>query len=365
MKSILVVDSKKFGQSLATIMPAVATKSSLPVLSMVLLSTTEDRLELVSTDLQLSIRTFCECETKNNIQICLPAKRLYNWVAQQDGNIKIEFDNFTAKLKCGRFKATLKGLDAEEFPVVPSVSGATEKLEVDGEKLRNCIDQVINAAASDDTRPALSGIYWTNRLAAADGYQMGVSTEIGTQGNWLIPAKNMRIIRKAFQGFESVTVFGLSSQLGFLQNEVEIVTRLIEGNFPNYQQILDQHSNRIIVEMSKSELEKTIRVVETMLIDDIGQKSSILKFDIEPNKMLVSSQAGDTDADGEIEVQYEGESFKKALNIHFLRNALNAVGTDRLQMQTGVKDVPVYINNVPDDGFVYVVMPLNLSSVRR
>lgn len=357
MKNTLVVDSKKFSQSLATIMPAVATKSSLPVLSMVLLSTTGDeRLELVGTDLQLSLRTFCECETRDTIQITLPAKRLYSWVAQQEGDIKIEFENFTAKMKCGRFKATLKGLDAEEFPVVPSIEGATEKFEVDAKKLEICIDQVINAASLDDSRPALSGIYWTNRLAAADGYQMGISVDVGTEGNWLIPAKSMRVIRKAFQGSEPIIVFGLSTQLGFLQNEIEIVTRLIEGNFPNYQAILDQLSNRVVVEMSKSGLEKTVRVVETM------QESNILKFDIESGKMVVSSQAGDTDADGEIEVEYEGESFKKAVNIHYLRNALNAVGTDRLQMQTGADTTsPIHINNVPDDCFRYVVMPLNLT----
>ena len=247
---------EKLNEGLATVGRVVAPRSTLPVLGNVLLETDGGQLKLAATNLELTVICWVGAKVEEEGAITLPARLLADYVGLLSAGepLQLELKAKKAHLSCGRFEANISGIDAEEFPAIPSVSGGIS-LKIPAPRLKEAIAQVVFAAAPDDSRPVLAGVLLTVRggkltLAAADGFRLAVrKVDMGDAGpdlSMIVPAKALTEVARGLPNDEEVevevAVTADQSQVLFRHRQAEVVSRLIEGQFPDFNRIIPRES---------------------------------------------------------------------------------------------------------------------------
>jgi len=365
----------------------VPSKSTLPVLGNVLLATDRGQLKLAATNLDMAVSYWVGAHIDEEGAVTLPARLLADFVSSlPDDRIDMSLTTrgFTMHLTCGRFAANIKGIDAEDFPRIPGVADAVP-YALPATMLRECIQSVVFAAAPDDSRPVLSGVLFTLKdgqltLAAADGFRLAVrSAELtdppieGGQPSaplqMIVPAKTLtEVARVLTDGEEQVEIAATptKNQVMFRQAaRAEIVSRLIEGQFPDYNKILPkQHSTRAVV--NTSEFLRATRAASVFARDN----SMIVKLDVTPGpeelipgRLSVtanSAEVGDNAA--EVDASVEGGESQIAFNGRYLRDALEAIGTAQAALEITGPSSPGVVRPVGEqNGYIHVIMPMQVS----
>ena len=252
---------------------AVATRTTLPITNNVLLATDEGSLKLVATNLEMAISCWIGASIEEEGSITVPARLLTEFVASlpsetvnkepEKVNMQLAPQTKTLGLKCARFEARISGVDAKDFPPIPTVDeGIATKVEV--EALRQGINQVVFAAATEESRPVLTGVcaqYESDSLtlAAADGfrlavYKLPISTPVGEKTEVIIPARTLSELNRLIAEQEEavdITLNPNKSQVLFRLKSIELVSQLVQGTFPNYSQLIPQSYNtRVIVNVA-------------------------------------------------------------------------------------------------------------------
>jgi DNA polymerase-3 subunit beta len=252
---------------------AVATRTTLPITNNVLLATDEGRLKLVATNLEMAISCWIGATIEDEGAITVPARLLTEFVSSLPSdtiNVALSPQTKTLGLKCARFEARISGIDAKDFPPIPSVEeGITTKVEV--ESLRQAINQVVFAAATEESRPVLTGVCarFENdslTLAAADGFRLAVyklstTGKVSEKTEVIIPARTLSELNRLIADQEEAVEIMLNpnkSQVLFrlkkkdLNINIELVSQLVQGTFPNYAQLIPQSYNtRVIVHVAE------------------------------------------------------------------------------------------------------------------
>jgi DNA polymerase-3 subunit beta len=279
----------------------------------------------------------------------------------------------TLELKCARFEARISGLDAQDFPPIPKVAGAvTTRVEV--EAFRKGISQVVFAAATEESRPVLTGISAEFDgsqlvLAAADGfrlavYKLALAEPVSQKTTVIIPARTLgelsRLITEQDEGV-SIAVDPAKSQALFRLKDVELVTQLIQGSFPNYAQLIPQSfSSRAVVEVASFlRATKTASIfardgsgIVRLVMVPGGTKSA-------PGKMTVSARSEEIGEDvGEIDAAVEGGEAKIAFNGKYLTDVLSVLKETQVALEITSPSSPGVIRPVGVDNYVHVVMPM-------
>ena len=366
---------ENLSKGLGVVGRAVPARSTLPQASHVLIATDEGRLKLVATDLMIAITCWIGAQVEEEGDITVPARLLTDFV-QSLPNDKIELSvgarGRQLHLLCARNDATIAGMDAADFPPVPAVSdGLTLKLEP--KALRRAIAQVQFAAATDDTRPVLTGIHTLAEgqeltLAAADGFRLAVfklplSQEVPERVEVIIPARAMREMERLIADEEEPVEMAFNaarSQVLFRLKTVELVATLIQGTFPNYGQLIPQsYTTRATVDMHQF-LQET-RIASIFARDGAG----IVRLQLEPGedgqagKMVVSARAEEIgDHRGEMDVKIEGEPSKIAFNSRYLQDVLQVLDAEKVALETTSPSSPGVIRPLESDIYVHVVMPM-------
>ncbi|HLH22676.1 MAG TPA: DNA polymerase III subunit beta [Chloroflexota bacterium] len=365
----------------------VPSKSTLPVLGNVLLATDRGQLKLAATNLDMAISYWVGAHVDDEGAVTLPARLLADFVSSlPDDRIDMALTTrgHTMHLTCGRFAANIKGIDAEDFPRIPGVADAVP-YALPAAMLRECIQSVVFAAAPDDSRPVLSGVLFTLKdgqltLAAADGFRLAVRsaelTDVPVEGGqpstplqMIVPAKTLtEVARVLTDGEEQVEIAATptKNQVMFRQAaRAEIVSRLIEGQFPDYHKILPrQHNTRAVV--NTSEFLRATRAASVFARDN----SMIVRLDVVPgpeelvpgrlNVTATSSEVGDNA--GEVDASVEGSEAQIAFNGRYLRDALEAIGTAQAALEITGPSSPGVIRPVGDqNGYLHVIMPMQVS----
>ncbi len=354
---------------------AVPVRSTLPQASHVLLESDQGRLKLVATDLTIAITCWIGATIEDEGSVTVPARLLTDFVGSLP-NEKIDLTvGERAKqlhLVCARNEATMAGMDAQDYPPVPSVADGLS-LTLDPAALRRAIEQVQFAAAADDTRPVLTGIHTLAEgnvltLAAADGfrlavYKMPLETDVAEKVEVIIPARALREVERLIgDSAEPVqlSINAAHSQVLFKMETAEIVATLIQGTFPNYSQLIPQSYNtRTEIDM-KTFLQET-RIASIFARDGAG----IIRLQVEPGdgdggKMTISARAEEIgDHKGELDVKVEGEEAKIAFNSRYLQDVLQVLdGGQGVYLEMTSPSSPGVIRPVGDDRYVHVVMPM-------
>ncbi|MBX0327378.1 DNA polymerase III subunit beta [Oscillochloris sp. ZM17-4] len=376
MKLTCLQENLKRG--LATVSHAVAGKSTLPVLSNVLLATDGGRLKLAATNLDVGITHWIGAQVLEEGAITVPAKLLADVVGGLPNDrvtLTLDSRTQTVKVECARFTSNIKGIEADEFPTIPTVSDREPTVSLAPSALREAIDQVAFAAASDDSRPVLAGVLVRLRdnratFAAADGFRLATRViqlpePIDQPQEFIVPAKSLielsRIAADS-EGNISMTITPGGSQALFHSDNTELVSRLIDGKFPDFERIIPgQYLTRSVLDTA--ELAKAVKLASYFA----NSSQNVVKLTIEPGgelgpgRVVISSNAAEVgDNTGEIDGMIHGEGGQIALNVKYLADALAAIKTAQVALETQTTQSPGVFKPVGQEGYVHIVMPMSI-----
>ena len=365
-------------RGLSIIGRAVATRTTLPITQNVLLATEEGRLKLSATNLEIAITTWVGAMIEEEGSITVPARLLTEFIGSLPGDtIDITSTDRpkSLELKCGRFNARINGTDAEEFPPIPSVDEGVE-IVINAAALKSSIGQTVFAAANEASRPVLTGVKMEVEgdqltLAAADGFRLAVHRGKVVQSieepvGVIIPARALNELNR-FLGDEDETVqFVISanrSQALFRLGNIEMVSQLIQGNFPPYADLLGDAMKdtkaKAVVQLS--ELLAAARSASIFARDSSG----IIRLQMVPStgegsgQLIISSRAEEIgDNTGEIDGQIEGEEAKIAFNSRYLLDVLSAVNDEKVSLETSGPSRAGVFKSPDSDQYLHLVMPM-------
>ena len=366
---------ENLARGLSTVQRAVNTRTTLPITQNVLISTDQSQLKLSATNLEIAITTWLGAQVEEEGSITIPARLLTEFVASLPSE-RIDIES-TAQpkglaLHCASFEAHINGTDAEDFPPIPNVdSGVVGK--IDPKVLRDAITHVAFAAATEDSRPVLTGVKVEITgddftFAAADGFRLAVykgklAEAMPEEINFIIPSKAMQEVSRAIASQEDLVEFTVTpnkSQALFKLNNVEIVSQLIQGTFPNYSQLIPQsYGTRAVVG-----LDDFLRATRTASIF-AKDGSGIVRLQMSggdngsTGRLRISSRAEELgDNQGEISAQVEGDDSKIAFNAKYLSEVLDVLGSGEVALETTSPSSPGVLKLVNNDDYIHVVMPM-------
>jgi DNA polymerase-3 subunit beta len=366
---------ENLAKGLSVVGKAVAARSTLPQASHVLLASDEGRLKLVATNLEIAITCWIGAQVEEEGAVTVPARLVTDFVTSLPSeriDLSVASRTRQLALSCARNEASIAGMDADDFPPVPSVDDGF-RLKLDPKSLRTALEHVEFAAAADDTRPVLTGIHTVLdgseiTLAAADGfrlavYKLALDQEVPEKVEMIVPARAMREVMRLLAEEEDPLELALNaarSQVLFRLKSVEMVATLIQGTFPNYSQLIpSSYTTRAVIDMHQF-LQET-RIAAIFARDGSGIVRIQLQpgEDVAPGKMIVSARAEEIgEHRGEIDVKIEGEGSKVAFNSKYLQEVLQVLDCSQVALETTTSSSPGVIRPVGVENYVHVVMPM-------
>jgi DNA polymerase-3 subunit beta len=373
----VTVLQENLARGLAVVSRAVSPRSTLPVLSNVLLATDEGRLRLSATNLELGITCWIGARIEEEGSTTVPARTfadLINTLPAEQVNLTLNQQTQVLNVRAGSSNTDIKCIDAQEFPPlpVPDMDGAILLNVAD---FKDMVSQVVFAASQDEARPVLMGVLVrvegdTITMAAADGFRLSVrkgtlSQAVATPVSVIIPARALsELARVAVDGNEMISMVLPKGrgQVVFRMKDVEVVSQLIDGTFPDYQQIIPRsYKSRTI--LSTSAVLKACKQAEIFA----REGSNVARLDIkpsadsEPGAVEISAQAEETGSNETvIAATVEGTGLLIAFNVRFLREVLEVIKTPNVALETTAPNAPGVIRPVGDDNFLHVIMPMHL-----
>jgi DNA polymerase-3 subunit beta len=354
---------------------AVAVRSTLPITANVLIATDHGRIKLAATNLDIALSCWIGGQIEEEGAITVPSRLLTDFVNSLPPE-KIELTLAPrakqVKLVCARNEATIGGMDADDFPPIPAVEdGGT--LELDPKLLREAISQVVFSAATDDSRPVLTGIDIVVEgeqltFAAADGFRLAVrklqlKKKVGEKQEVIVPARALAELQRLLQDQEEpvrMTFNANKTQVLFALKDVELVAQLIQGTFPDYSRLIPKEwGSRAVVEVRDFLQETKIASIFARDGSGIVRITFQAGEDGTPGRMMISARAEEIgDNQGELDAQVDGEAAKIAFNGRYLQDVLQVLDAGRVALETTGTSQPGVIRKVDDDSYVHVVMPM-------
>ena len=354
---------------------AVASRSTLPITQNILLSVEQSRLKLAATNLEMAITCWIGAKVKQKGEITVPARLLTDFVNSLPNDlieVNLPASGRILELKSGHFQAHIHGIDAADFPPIPQINDGMITT-IEAAKLREGITQVAFAAATEESRPVLTGINTEFdgeqlSLVAADGFRLAVhnmtlNSPVKEKTTVIIPARTLselsRLIGDQEEAVE-ITVNEKKSQVLFRLKDVEIVSQLIQGSFPNYSQVIPQsYTTRAVVDIS--EFLRVTKMSSIFARDASGIVRLIVSpgSELTPGKVTVSAQAEEVgDNVGEVDALIDGEEAKIAFNVKYLSDVLAVLPQAQVALELTTPSSPGTIRPIGVDNYVHVVMPM-------
>jgi DNA polymerase-3 subunit beta len=354
----------------------VAARSTLPVLGNILLASDNARLRLSATNLELGITCWIGAKIEEEGSTTVPAKTLVdlvNTLPQDKVEMSLVVRTQTLNLSCGRVQANIKGIDAQEFPLIPPAN-LDDALQLNVEDFREMINHVIFAAATDEARPILTGVLAKIEggqvtLAAADGFRLSLRTAHLSTPNAepiqaIIPARALAELGRVITAEEPVfmSLPPGRGQVIFHHDSVELVSQLIEGAFPDYNNVVPKNYTTRTV-MSTAEFRKACKTSDIFAREAAHTARLKIKpgSELTPGHVTISATAAETgDNVTELDATVDGGPIEIAFNVKYLVDVLNVMDTPNVALETSTSSSPGVIRPVGRDDFLYVIMPMHL-----
>ncbi len=361
------VTQEKLSKALNNISRIAIGKVTLPILNNVLLRVDNKKVSLITTNLDMAIIDYLPVSSSENGVVTVPAKLLAEFVSNlpKGETVEIISDATKVKIKAGKYSSTINGSLADDFPELPEIdekSAVIYKIGVDEFKVG--LNQVIIASSNDLTRPALTGVFFntfdnTLRVAATDGYRLAeklLIDKVESEIKAIVPATTIQeVLRSITEDAEEVEISFNEDLVRFRIGEVEIISKLIDASFPDYQRLIPKDSN-IKVTINREEL---IRIAKLAALFSRSIGGSITCVTETPDKFSVKSIAnefGENNSSIETPVDKAG---KINLNSRFLIDALNALEEPDIVFEFSDHIAPVLLKNKKSNKYTHIVMPLN------
>lgn len=353
-----------------TIQAALSSRTTLPILQNFLMETEGSKLKLVSTDLRMGVKHYIKADIEKSGNITIPAKKFFDILhtLPPDHDIFVTVDEENrVHIKCGRSRFVINGAPKAEYPVLPEFNKKnTFKLVI--EDLIGMIKKTIFAASSDETRYVLNGVFWAASegsliMVATDGRRLAsVRRDVvpkDKQFRVIIPTKILaelaRIMGNVEDDEKEVTMSVTDNQVGFQLRDTTMISRLVEGSFPNYEQVIPSKKDIQVLFGTKELL--TITKQAALCIPDRGGS---VKCALKKGVLHVSASSQTLEFEDELPADYKGDDFVIAFNPQYIIDGLKAIGSDKLRIGLTTPVNPALIEPEGDEEYKYVVMPMRV-----
>lgn len=347
----------------------VSARTTLPVLNNILLKVEKGRLNLLSTDLEIGINTWIGAKVDKEGAITLPARLLSEYITTNtDKTINLELKETTLKLSSEHFKANIKGIEASEFPIIPEVK-AGPKIEINASDLKDGISKTVFACALDETRPVLAGVCLKTingalKLVATDSYRLAEKTinltstnpPAGGPVNFIVPGRTLAEVGRLLdESIDKVEILVGENQVQFKLGPTMLVSRLVEGSFPDYEQIIPKNI-KTKINVRTEQFGNAIKMASFFARDSANNIKLQLKKPKTFNVIAVSPQVGDNTS--ELEVEISGDELEIAFNAKFILDCLAIVNSEEITLELAGSLSAGIIRPKKDKNYLYIIMPL-------
>ncbi|MDP7194321.1 MAG: DNA polymerase III subunit beta [Dehalococcoidia bacterium] len=366
-------------KGLAIVSRAVATRAPLPITQNILLEVDDSKIKITATNLEIAISTWVPGKTESEGSLTVPARMFTDFINSLPSGDQVDIsateDNHGIEINCGKFKGRISGTAADEFPPIPVVDD-DNTFTVLGLDLKKSLERVVVAAATEDSRPVLTGVKMDISdeeitLATADGFRLAVDkVKIKNNGNVLpsdviIPARTMQELQRLIPEIESEIKFSItesSNQVLFSFDTIQIVSQLVQGQFPDYSKLIpDSHTTQTII--NREEFLQAARAASIFARDGSG----IIKLIFVPSGSgvvnIFSSAEEIGDLENQIQAKIEGEEARIAFNSKFLIDVLNVIKSSDIVFECSSPSSPGVFqehsdNSDDNNSYTHVVMPM-------
>jgi DNA polymerase-3 subunit beta len=356
-------------EALGTAQRAVASRGgALPVLSGVRLEVSGDQLHVAGSDLDLTIQVQVEVAGETDGVGVLPARLAADIVrALEPGAVTLDAGEDEVRIKSGRSNFAVRLLPSADFPRLPVASDQVDAVTLSASELAEALRQVVRAASADDARPILTGVLMTAeegglRLVATDSYRLAVRDLPGTavlrEGQEvLVPSKALTELQRLLTGAEQVTLRLAEHDVTFEVGNVQLTSRLIEGEFPPYRRLIpSNYPNRLIIE--KEALLDAVRRVKLLVRD----ATTPVRMALRPDGIELTAINTDVgQASEDVDAKFEGAELTVAFNPAYLIDGVEAVGGDEILLETIDALKPAVIRPTEGSEYLYLLMPVRVS----
>jgi DNA polymerase-3 subunit beta len=355
-------------QGLAAVGASIPTRTTLPVLSNILIDVGPDSIAMSGTDLDIAVSVTVPADVDEPGSLTVPAKKLQELARElPEHPVRINTKGDRLELTCGRATFRLNGMPRDEFPTFPTVDfGSSWKIR--GKILQELIRQTSFAVSTEESRPILNGVLWQltdadMRMVATNGHRlarMRVSADATTapRSDLIVPPKALAQVERLFAADDEIEVSRSENHIGFRKNGTQVYTRLIEGPYPNYEQVIPKDNDKVAV-ADRNQLIQALRRMAVVASDQthrvrLGFTSNTVRFSVETPDL--------GEAHEDLEIDYNGEALDIGFNASYLLEVLRYMPTDEVKLTFKAPERAATIepagDNAPD--YLCLVMPLRL-----
>ncbi len=353
-------------EGLSIVSRAVATRAQLPVLSHILIEAKNEGLVLSATDLELGIKVKVSAKVLEEGRVAVPAKMFGEFLGSLNpGKVSLKLEKETLILSAPGYSGKFQTISADEFPAIPEITSESQICKIESSVLLKAVERVVFASAKDSLRPVLTGVLWelskkSLRLVATDGFRLAVeelpietSSELASL---LVPSRAvMEAVRLSSEGEISIGHLAATNQIYFAVRDIQVVSQLLSGNFPDYNKILPKEFSTEIT-VSKDELLQAVKATHIFARDN----SNMVRWQIEEKQLvLLSSSPERGECRVEVPLNLSGEPLEIIFNAKYVLDYLPLVEGAELIVAMGTKLSPGMFRDAKRKGGQYVVMPIN------
>ena len=359
----LQVTQENLAKAVGSVARVANTKNTLPILANIMFKTVGTRLAIAATDLNIAITHYIGSKVSEEGSITVPARLTQDFInSLPNGIIDLELDEFKLHIKTEKYNSVINGVSAEEFPVMPTITDG-KTWNIPAQTLRKSLQQVLIAAGNDEARPVLTGVHvysFENQLVmvATDSYRLAEKTLKQNQKDvsLLIPASALQELLRIIGDFnEEVEIVHDDQQVLFKVGEVELITRLIEGSYPDYRKLIPNDFQNIAT-LKKSELVNITKVSSLFARESAG--SVTIHLDPEEKQISIrsiASQLGENTASADAQITGSDDI---TLNSRYILDALNVLQAEEVELCFNGKLEPCVIREKDSKDYTHVIMPL-------
>lgn len=344
----------------------IGSGGSLPILNNILFKTDVGRLKISSTNLEMAINTWVVGRVEEEGELTVPAKLINDYVNNLVAEkLNISTENQTLFIETDQAQTHIKGLPAEEFPLIPQITeGVYTKL--DAQELKRGIEEVVFAATFSETQPEISGVLFsfggrTLTLAATDRYRLaervvGLADEVSSPRQVIIPARAVNEIGRVISSGQ-VEVYLSETQICLKTLETELISRLIEGKYPDYKQIIPKDF------LTEAEVDKEAFVQSLKAVSLFASENNNIEFHLTPpaKQIVIKSQSAQVgDSEIRLETNLTGQKNSIIFNFRYLLDCLNHLGDEKITLKVIDSNSPAAISPIGRDNYLYIVMPIKI-----
>lgn len=358
------IDRDSFLEGLSKTVPITEKRTTLPILSHILLEAQDSRLVLIATDLEVGLKMIYDCSVTEEGTLTVPSKKIYEIVRElPSAPISLEsLENSRMRISAGNSTFELAGMDASDYPAWASLE-SVEFTAVQAADLLYMIDKTLFASSNDESRYNLNGVLFEEdgdqtRLVATDGHRLAsISKVLGMvlKTKLVVPKKGLLELRRILEGIKGEISIGFEQKNIVMRTDRFVMTiRIIEGEYPDYRKVIPAGTGRLI----KTDRTKLLQTAKRVAILT-SERNKGLNVNVSPNAIELTATHPDLGtARDVVEVDYSGEEFTIIINAAYLMEALNVVDSEAITLEYHRDGAPIVIRPDPEKDYFNLVMPM-------